>query len=301
MTVNRHFEIIYILLDKKRVTAKELAEHFEVSTRTIYRDVDVLSGAGIPIYASKGKGGGISLLERYVLNASLFTINEQADILTGLQTLAATDFPDTEKSLKKAAQLFKQDTINWIDIDFSPWGSRKEEKQLFFLLRDSIIHQFKIQFTYFNSKGEKSERCVEPYQLLFKQSAWYISGFCLEKESFRVFKVSRMRKLIVRKERSDLSPLPKGVEEAEREVAQSSIPVSLRISAGGAYRVYDEFDEDSITKNKDGSFLIEVHLPDSPWLDRYLLSFGTLLEEVHSKDLRMRLLKEIDEIKNNLK
>jgi predicted DNA-binding transcriptional regulator YafY len=169
VTVNRHFEIIYILLDKKRVTAKELAEHFEVSTRTIYRDVDVLSGAGIPIYPSKGKGGGISLLERYVLNASLFTSNEQADILTGLQTLAATDFPDTEKILKKAAQLFKRDTTNWIDIDFSPWGSRKEEKQLFFLLRDSIIHQFEIKFTYFNSKGEKSERCVEPYQLLFKK------------------------------------------------------------------------------------------------------------------------------------
>lgn len=110
-----------------------------------------------------------------------------------------------------------------------------------------------------------------------------------------------MRKLIVTKERFDLSPLPKGVEEAEREVTQSSIPVSFRISAGGAYRVFDEFDEDAITKNKDGSFLIEVHLPNSPWLDRCLLSFGTLLVEVHSKDLRMRLLKEIDEIKDNLK
>ena len=301
MTVNRHFEIIYILLDKKRVAAKELAEHFEVSTRTIYRDVDLLSGAGIPIYASKGKGGGISLLEGYALNASLFTSDEQADILIGLQTLAATDFPDTEKSLKKVAQLFKRDASNWIDIDFSAWGSRKEEKQLFFLLRDSIIHQFAIQFTYFNSKGEKSERCINPYQLLFKQSAWYLSGYCLEKENFRVFKVNRIRKVTVTKERFNLKPLPEGVEEAEREVAQSSIPVSLRISPQGAYRVYDEFDEDAITKNNDGSFLVNVHLPDSPWLDRYLLSFGTLLEEVHSEDLRRRLLKKIEEIKDNLK
>lgn len=300
MTVSRHFEIIYILLDKKRVTAKELAMHFEVSTRTIYRDIDVLSGAGIPIYASKGKGGGISLLEGYALDASLFSREEQTDILTGLQTLAVTDFPDTEKVLRKAAQLFKQDTNNWMDIDFSPWGSRKKEKQLFFLLRDSIIHQFKIRFTYFNSSGIKSERCAEPHQLVFKQNAWYLSGYCLEKEQFRIFKVNRMRKVSVTKEQFNLKPIPQGVEEAEKEVGKSIIPVSFQISPEGAYRVYDEFDEDAITKNKDGSFLVEVHLPDSPWLDHYLLSFGTLLEEVHSKELRLRLLKKVDQIRDNL-
>lgn len=300
MKVNRHFEIIYILLDKKRITARELADHFEVSTRTVYRDIDVLSSAGIPIYASKGKGGGISLLEGYVFNASLFTKTERADILSGLQTLAGTNLPDAEKVLKKAAHVFKWDKNNWMDIDFSPWGSRKKEKQLFFLLRDSIIHQFKIQFTYFNSNGIKSERKVEPYQLLFKQNAWYLSGYCLEKETFRVFKISRMRQTDATDETFISQPFPVGIETAEREASQSSIPVSLQISSSGAYRVYDEFDEDAITRNINGSFLVDVHLPDGPWLDSYLLSFGSLLEKVHSKDVRERLLKKIEEIKNNL-
>ncbi|MGO1059648.1 helix-turn-helix transcriptional regulator [Planococcus sp. FY231025] len=301
MTIIRHFEIIYILLDKKRVTAKELAEHFEVSTRTVYRDIDLLSGAGIPVYASKGRGGGISLLEGYALKASLFTREEQADILIGLQTLAVTDFPDTEKVLKKAAQLFKRDTSNWMDIDFSPWGSRKKEKQLFFSLRDSIIYQVKIRFTYFNSSGVKSERYAEPYQLQFKQNAWYLVGYCLEKEQFRIFKISRMRKVSVTKEPFVLKPMPEGVGEAEREIGKLSIPVSFQVSPEGAYRVYDEFDEDMISKNKDGSFLVKARLPDTPWLDSYLLSFGTLLEKVDSEEVRLRLLKKVDQIKNNLK
>nr|WP_316047202.1 HTH domain-containing protein [Planococcus glaciei] len=107
-TISRHFEIIYLLLDKKVITAKELADHFEVSARTIYRDMDVLSGAGIPIYANKGRGGGISLLEGYSFNASMLTNDEQEDILVGLQTLAVTNFPETDLILKKVARLFKK-------------------------------------------------------------------------------------------------------------------------------------------------------------------------------------------------
>ncbi|CDO02959.1 HTH domain protein [Oceanobacillus picturae] len=129
MTISRYFEIIYLLLDRKVVTAKELSEHFEVSTRTIYRDVDVLSGAGIPIYANKGRGGGISLLEGYSFNASMLTSDEQEDILVGLQTLAVTEFPNTDLILKKVARLFKKQTTNWIDVDMGKWG--KEETVIY--------------------------------------------------------------------------------------------------------------------------------------------------------------------------
>lgn len=298
MTINRHFEIIYLLLDRKMITAKELAEYFEVSTRTIYRDVDVLSGAGIPIYARKGKGGGISLLEGYTFQASLLTSKEQEDILMGLQTLVATDFPNTDKILTKVARLFKKTPSNWIDVDLSPWGSGQKNRQLFTILREAIIQQSVIHFSYFNSEGEHSKRAMEPLQLLFKQNSWYISGYCLWKKDFRIFKISRMREVT----RTNQTFSPKSpsmvIENAERNVGQSSIPITLRIASNGAHRVYDEFEDHMITLNKDGSYTINAHFPIGLWLDGYLLSFGTLLEEIHPEDLRARLVTKLDEMQS---
>lgn len=300
MSVNRHFEIIYLLLERKKVTAKELAEHFEVSTRTIYRDVDVLSGAGIPIYASKGKGGGISLLEGYALDSALLTSAEQTDILTGLQTLAAMNFPDSEKILDKAARLFKRQARNWLDIDFAPWGSGTEKKSLFHLLRDAITQQLELRFSYVSSKGEKTDRCVEPYQLIFKQNAWYLLGFCIGKQDFRVFKVSRILRASVTQNKFALQPVPDGIGNAEQAASETSIPVMLQIASRGAFRVYDEFDERVIQKNEDGTFLIQVHLPDGPWLVSYLLSFGSLIEKIGPEDLSLKIVGELDRFRDKL-
>ena len=101
MQINRLFEIVYLLLEKKQITAKELAEHCEVSTRTIYRDVETLSGAGIPIYMTKGKGGGISLLPEFVLNKTVITEAERADILSSLHAMHAVDLQEAGTALHK--------------------------------------------------------------------------------------------------------------------------------------------------------------------------------------------------------
>ncbi|RIU90163.1 helix-turn-helix transcriptional regulator [Oceanobacillus picturae] len=300
MTISRHFEIIYLLLDRKVVTAKELSEHFEASTRTIYRDVDVLSGAGIPIYANKGRGGGISLLEGYSFNASMLTSDEQEDILVGLQTLAVTEFPNTDLILKKVARLFKKQTTNWIDVDFSPWGSGEKKKQLFILLRDAISQQFVVYFRYFNSLGEQSVREVEPIQLLFKKNAWYLSGYCLGREDFRIFKISRMDQVGVSDQTFTMRSTEDAIKDAEKQIGETSIPIKIRISSQGAYRVYDEFDDHMITKNKDGSYTVVANFPVGTWLDSYLLSFGTLIEDIHPVYLRERLLKIMDKLKHNL-
>lgn len=300
MTISRHFELIYILLDRKVVTAMELAKHFEVSTRTIYRDVDVLSGAGIPIYANKGRNGGISLLEGYSFNASMLTSEEQEDIVVGLQTLAATDFPNTNLILRKVARLFKKETVNWIDVDSSPWGSGEKKRQLFTLLRNAIIQRFVIQFRYFNSQGDQTLREVEPLQLLFKKNAWYLSGYCLWRKDFRLFKISRMDQVCVSNQTFTLRPKVDAIKNAENQVGEDSIPIRIRIASQGAYRVYDEFDDHMIMKNKDGSYTVVANFPVGTWLDSYLLSFGTLIEEVHPVYLRERLVKKLDELKYNL-
>uniref|UniRef100_UPI0030198C24 helix-turn-helix transcriptional regulator n=1 Tax=Oceanobacillus massiliensis TaxID=1465765 RepID=UPI0030198C24 len=201
---------------------------------------------------------------------------------------------------KKVARLFKKETANWIDVDFSPWGSGEKKKQLFILLRDAISQQFVIRFRYFNSLGEQSVREVEPLQLLFKKNAWYLSGYCLWRKDFRIFKISRMDQVNVSDQTFNMRPAVDAIKDAEKQAGESSIPISIRIASRGAYRVYDEFEDHMITKNKDGSYTVAANFPINTWLDSYLLSFGTLIEEIHPIYLRERLIKKLDEIKHNL-
>ena len=122
MKISRLFEIVYLLLEKKTITAKELAEHFEVSVRTIYRDIDILSSAGIPVYFQRGKSGGIKLMDNYIINKSLFSQDEQNEILYALQSLNATNYPNNNKTLSKLSTIFNKKSDNWIKIDFSRYN-----------------------------------------------------------------------------------------------------------------------------------------------------------------------------------
>lgn len=286
MQISRLFEIVYILLDKKATTAKELAERFEVSTRTIYRDIDVLCQSGIPIYASRGKGGGITLLDNFVLNKSVLSDDEQRQILMALQSLTATQYPDARRILSKLSSLFKKDDLQWIEVDFSPWGSRRDQKEQFDLLKKAVLQQRVVGFEYFNAAGEKSHRRVEPLKLIFKDKAWYLWGFCLDQQAGRTFKLSRMRDIqptetVFTKRPSEASAI--GFQEKQLE---EILDIRLQIAPEGAYRVYDEFDDQEVEKNQDGSFMVKTALPGGDWLYHYILSFGPLVEVIAPSSLR---------------
>lgn len=127
-------------MDKGRATAPELAEKFEVSVRTIYRDVDAISSAGIPIYVTTGRNGGIQFLDDYVLNKSFFSDSEKLEILTSLQSLSAVQYPEVDTVLKKLGAIFQVGLTDWIDVDFSRWGSVAEsENSLFRQLKQAIL------------------------------------------------------------------------------------------------------------------------------------------------------------------
>ena len=136
---NRLFEIVYILMQKKKTTAKELADRFEVSTRTIYRDIETLSGANIPIYASKGKDGGIGLLDEYVLNKTILSEEEQNQILFALQGMKKVKGQDEKDILEKLSILFNKKINDWIKIDFSNWGNIQEER--FDIIKSAILNK----------------------------------------------------------------------------------------------------------------------------------------------------------------
>ena len=294
MQINRLLEIVYILLDKKTVTARELSEHFEVSKRTIYRDIEILSGAGIPVYTNKGKGGGIGLLDNYVLNKSMLSNKEQIDILSSLQGLNALNVPDIEPILKKLSAAFDKNNTSWIDVDFSHWGSSGIERQKFSLLRTSILNENVLDFEYVNARGEETNRTVEPMKLLFKEQSWYVYGYCRAKSDFRVFKITRMKNLSLINE-TFKRDVPKTVWDDFQSFNGSMIELVLKIEAKMAYRVYDEFNQASILKNEEGSFIVKADFPENEWLYGYVLSFGEDVEVLEPKHFRETIKRKLEE------
>lgn len=271
---NRLFEILYILLQKKKVTAKELAERFEVSTRTIYRDIETLSNANIPIYMSKGKDGGISILEEYVLNKSILSEEEQKQILIALQSLETMNNHNEKDVLEKMSIIFNKKVTDWIKIDFSNWSPSKENT--FQIIKSAILNKQLIEFTYYNSTGEKNLRIVEPLQIWFKDKSWYLVSYCRLKENYRFFKLTRMKEVKQLKEHFQRE-LPKQNEE---EKYLKNIFLELEISKEMAFRVYDEFDNDEITKKDDGNFIVKVEFPENEWVYSFILSFGEYIKVI---------------------
>ena len=266
---NRLFEIVYILMQKRKTTAKELADRFEVSTRTIYRDIETLSGANIPIYASKGKDGGIGLLDEYVLNKTILSEEEQNQILFALQGMKKVKGQDEKDILEKLSILFNKKINDWIKIDFSNWGNIQEER--FDIIKSAILNKQLVQFTYYNSNGEESKRIVEPLQIWFKDKSWYLVSYCKLKQDYRIFKIARIKDIKILQEHFERE-LPK--EEKNEKHNFKIIELVLEINKAMTYRVYDEFESKEITKKEDGNFIVKVKYPENEWIYGYILSFG---------------------------
>ena len=292
---NRLFEIVYILLQKKKVTAKELADRFEVSTRTIYRDIETLSSAHIPVYSSKGKDGGIGLLDEYVLNKSIISEEEQNQILFSLQGMRKVRGKDEKDILEKLSALFNKEINDWIRIDFSNWNKDDKQENRFDIIKSAILNKKIITFTYYNSNGEESKRIVEPLQIWFKDKSWYLIAYCRTKLDYRIFKIVRMREIKILEEHFERE-LPK--EQKEERQNFNNISLELEINKEMAYRVYDEFENSEISKKENGNFIVKVEYPENDWVYGYILSFGE-----HIKVLLPNRVKSIikDKLEKTLK
>ena len=292
---NRLFEIIYILIQKKKVTAKELANRFEVSTRTIYRDIEILSRANIPIYASKGKDGGIGILDEYILNKSILSEDEQNQILFALQGMKKVRGADKKDILQKLSTLFNKEINDWIKIDFSTWGKDNTLEEKFEMIKSAILNKNQLEFVYYNSNGEKSKRIVEPLQIWFKNKSWYLISYCKLKNDYRTFKIARIKEINILQEHFQRE-LPK--EKKEERCNFKSISLTLEINKEMAYRVYDEFENEEIITKDDGYFLVNVEYPENEWVYSYILSFGEYAK-ILKPDYAKCIIKE--KLQKNLK
>ena len=205
MSQSRLFELVYHLLEHGQTPAPVLAEKFEVSVRTIYRDVDALSAAGVPVYTLPGRNGGVALMDRYVLNKATLSEEEQVQLLTALKSLSGELGLGSEETLDKLSALFQQDQPDWLQVDLSRWGKDKGQ-EAFSALRKAILERKVITFTYAGSYSESTARQALPAKLVFKGQSWYLQGFCLDKQNYRTFKLSRMRNLQVT-DRTFITPL----------------------------------------------------------------------------------------------
>ena len=298
MQINRLFEIVYLLMNKKQMTANELAAHFEVSKRTILRDIDALATAGIPIYTTQGKGGGIFIQDRFMLNKTFLSEDEQKQILFALQSMSATELIETDQVLGRLRSLFDSPGKEWIEVDFSRWGYSTTDNEKFETLKNAIIHERAISFDYSSAYSESNNRKVYPLKLSFKSKGWYLQAFCLRKDDYRVFKITRMRNILALDETFQGSDYDAPKIEPTDNSPLCLIDMKLLASPRAAHRIYDEFTEEDITVNDDGSFEISTCAPHDKFLLDYFLSFGDAIEVLEPQDIRDEMLALTEKIKN---
>ena len=290
MSHSRLFKILYHLLDKGHGIAPELASRFEVSPRTIYRDIEALSGAGIPIYAEPGRNGGIYLLHDQLLDRTVLSEEEKREILTAVQGMGSTGHLVREEIREKLSALFRVDTGDWLEVDLSRWGRSASDQEKFSALKKAVTGHQELRILYVNTRGEKRERTVQPLKLSFRSKEWYLKAFCLEKQDFRMFKLNRILwfKLL------DGTFVPRLWPEPVDSLPESCPPddcprILLLFARKIAYRIYDEFDETQIACQENGDLLVSARMPQDPWLMGYLLSFGTMVEVIEPIGLREQL------------
>ena len=291
MKENRYFQMIYLLLDKGQMTAPELADYFEVSIRTIYRDIDILSSAGIPIYATQGKGGGIAIQDSYVLKKSLLSEQEQKQILMALQGIRVLEDEQINMLLSKLSGVFQRQQGNWLEIDFSTWTKSGAGKHNFQLLQSAIWKSRIVSFSYYSGKGEQTKRIIEPHKLVFKTSDWYLYGYCTLRKDFRFFKLTRIRDLKLQ-DAEFMRETPEHIFERSDEFEMKTVQVTLLFDAGMSHEVYEKFDEE-VSEQEDGSLQVTTILTDNELLYSYVLSCRERVEVLSPPYVRDNVRKRV--------
>ena len=288
MKMERLIGILSILLQREKVTAPELAERFEVSRRTIQRDIESLCRAGIPISTAQGTGGGISIMEGYRVDRTLLTAPEMQAILAGLRSLDSVSgthrYSQLMEKLSAGAGALVPGGAHML-IDLSSWYKTSLPPKIE-LIQWAIEQRRSIRFAYFSPKGE-SARTVEPYYLVFHWSTWYVWGWCRSREDFRLFKLNRMTELSSG-EAFEPRPAPLPALEPER-IFPAKYQVTVLFDPACRWRLVEEYGMDRFTVEPDGRLRFAGGFPDADSVLSWVLTFGEKAELLEPKELRQEL------------
>jgi Predicted transcriptional regulator len=303
MRSNRLLSILIIISQKGLVTGQELAEHFEVSLRTIYRDIEKIGEAGVPIAATGGKGGGYYMMENYNLNNIFFNKNEIEPLIAVMDNLKFL-FGKNQKfnDIVLKFETLSKDTNEEYDklsIDMSHFSMEQELREYLFLINKAIEESKVLEFEYINRKMEHLKRVVEPIQIEFNEGQWYIVGFCKIRKDYRRFKLVRIRNMrlgdsFIKREISK--------EEIEKIFNQSyeknSILVTLKFSNEIGEQLSEYFSKGKIKCLENGEYIVEGSFPRDEGLKKFILGFGDYCEVIAPAELRKEIKEYIKNIYN---
>lgn len=294
MKIDRLLAITMLLLNRRRISAKELSERFEVSLRTVYRDVEAINQAGIPVVSFAGLSGGYEIMDQYRLERQFLSLEELQSIIVGLKGIRSTvGEQEIGNLLDKVGALVaksEQNTAARLDdqliIDMNPWRRGSEDKEKLNLLRCAIKESRQISFQYISSQSEQSIRSAEPMSIVAKGFGWYLYGYCLLRQDFRIFRLNRMKEIEVLSEtferRTEVKqPFQHGWDQRD---PSTLITIVLHAQQSIQAQIEDYFQPKQIAYQTDGSMIITATQPDEPWLHSLLLGYGygvRVLEPAH--------------------
>lgn len=297
--LDRLLAIMMILVNRRRVQAKELADMFEVSVRTVYRDIEAINQAGIPVVTYQGQGGGIGVAEGFKIDRNFLTSDELVSMTVALRSLfTAYRDPRADAVLEKIralvpqseAERFRSRTESVV-VDMAPWGHDPAVRERVELLKAAVEACQPVTFLYASTKGDLLQRVVEPYTLVLKGQKWYLYGLCRLRGAFRLFKLARMRAVQpvdgrFQRVPADLDSLP-----WEKEGGSERNPVTLLLRVEPGLRILAEewFGVENVWPDGQGRFLARVTYPEDNWLYGFLLSFGPGAEVLEPPHLRARI------------
>ena len=294
MKIDRQLGILSILLQKESVTAPYLAEQFEVSRRTINRDIEDLCKAGIPIITKQGVNGGISILENYKMDRTLLTSWEMQDILAGLRSLDSVNGTNRYGQLMEKLSAGSSDFMvgnQSILIDLSSWYKASLAPKIE-LIRTAIDNTKELSFNYYSPKGE-SARCIEPYYLIFRWSSWYVWGWCKKREDFRLFKLNRMDKIQI-SEQMFVKRQVSVPDLRNERIFPGGIKVKALFEPECKWRLVEEFGVESFKEQENGKLLFQADYTDKENLITWLISFRDKAELLEPEDIRAEIRESIE-------
>ncbi len=304
MKIDRLVSIIMILLDKKHIGAQELADMFEVSKRTIYRDIDTISMAGIPVCSIPGVGGGFEIMEKYKIDRKVFSAADLTAILTGLSGLSGMIRGDElVNALAKVKSFIPADrakeielNANQIYIDLSPWMGNRNIEPYLEIIKTALKEGRLLTFEYSDRYGNKTARTAEPYQLVLKSSHWYLQGYCHKRNDFRLFRLSRISNLQIKEEFFTPRDFQKPHLDFSDILAAMQTQIKIRIHKSVTDRVLDYCTCEQFLPDGDNHFIVIFPFIENEYYYNILFSFGDKCECLEPLHVRREMKRRIDEI-----
>ena len=301
MKVDRLVSMIMILLDKKRIGAQELADMFEVSPRTIYRDIDTINMAGIPVRSSPGVGGGFEIMQEYKIDRNVFSAADLSAILMGLSGLSGMIRGDElVNALAKVKSFIPAERAkdieckaNQIHIDLSPWMGNRTIQPHLEIIKTALQESKLLSFDYADRYGNKTARTAEPYQLILKGNQWYWQGYCHSRNDFRLFKLSRTSNLQIQAEFFQPRDYQKPQLDFADVLAAMQTKIKIRIHKSVMERVLDYCTCEQFSPDGDEHFIVSFPFIENDYHYNILLSFGDKCECLEPLHIRTEIKRRI--------